>query len=54
MNAQTQTELGNDTIPQLYDLAADPGETRNIAAKHPSRVKEMRALLENLESHPYP
>lgn len=54
LNAQTQTELGNDTVPQLYDLAADPGETRNVAAKHPSRVNEMQTLLEKLESHPHP
>jgi len=27
--------------PELYDLAADPGETRNVAAEQPARVAEM-------------
>jgi arylsulfatase A-like enzyme len=48
MNANTNTELGNDTVAQLYDLAADRGETRNVADRNPSRVKEMQALLEQL------
>ncbi len=30
---------------ELYDLVADPGETTNIAAKHPRRVERMRAQL---------
>jgi arylsulfatase A-like enzyme len=45
MNTNTNTELGNDTVPQLYDLAADPGETRNLAASQPARVEDMAALL---------
>jgi arylsulfatase A-like enzyme/Flp pilus assembly protein TadD len=32
-------------IPELYDLAADRGETRNLADTQPARVREMRALL---------
>ena len=28
MNVQTNTELGNDTVPQLYNLREDPGERR--------------------------
>ena len=31
---------------QLYDLAADPGETKNLVATHPDRVRAMRAMLE--------
>jgi len=31
---------------QLYDLAADPGETTNLAARHPDRVAAMTAQLE--------
>jgi arylsulfatase A-like enzyme len=50
MNAQTNTELGNDTGPQLYDLASDPGETRNVADKFPDRLKEVQALLEKIRS----
>lgn len=33
---------------QLYDLAEDLGETRNLAAEQPGRVAEMRALMEKL------
>ena len=46
MNVNTNIELGNDAVPQLYDLASDPGETRNLAEKYPERVKEMDALLQ--------
>jgi arylsulfatase A-like enzyme len=31
---------------QLYDLSTDPGETKNLAAAHPEKVKEIMALLE--------
>jgi arylsulfatase A-like enzyme len=48
MNANT--ELGNDAVPQLYDLATDPGETRNLAEMHPERVKEMAALLQKIRN----
>ena len=33
---------------QLYDLAADLGETKNLAGEQPARVTEMKALLEKL------
>ena len=33
---------------QLYDLANDLGETKNLAASQPERVAEMKALLEKL------
>jgi arylsulfatase A-like enzyme len=46
MNPETNTELGNDTAPQLYDLASDPGERTNVAAKFPARVAEMQQRLE--------
>ena len=40
---------GDQSLPvQLYDLKNDPGETRNLAARFPERVKEMQALLEIL------
>ena len=50
VNEQTHTELGNDTEPQLYDLAIDPGETTNVAAEYPSRVKQMADLLRQIRS----
>ena len=34
---------------QLFDLSKDPGETNNVAAQHPERVKEMAALLERVK-----
>jgi arylsulfatase A-like enzyme/Tfp pilus assembly protein PilF len=32
-------------LPELYDLAADPGETRNLAATEPQAVERLRATL---------
>lgn len=48
VNKETGTELGNDTVAQLYNLAVDPGETRNQAAKDPAKVQEMEALLQKI------
>src|SRR5262249_37134622 len=50
INPETQTELGNDTVPQLYDLKRDLGERTNVADKYPDRVKEMEALLRQIRS----
>ena len=30
--------------PELFDLAADPGETNNLAARRPEEVKELKTL----------
>ncbi|MGA0898846.1 MAG: sulfatase family protein [Luteolibacter sp.] len=35
-----------DAAGQLYNLAEDPGETTNLYFKHPEKVKEMKALLD--------
>jgi len=48
VQANTNTELGNDPEPQLYDLAADPGERKNLAAAQIGRAREMAATLETL------
>jgi arylsulfatase A-like enzyme len=32
----------------LFDLAADPGETNDVAAQHPEKVKELANLLERI------
>jgi len=43
-------ELGADPEPQLYNLASDLGETRNLAAAEPARVREMAATLAAVRS----
>jgi arylsulfatase A-like enzyme len=48
MNVSTNTELGNDPQPQLYDLKDDLGEKDNVATEHPRRVQEMAALLRKI------
>jgi arylsulfatase A-like enzyme len=50
MNRNTNTELGNDPAPQLYDLATDSGEQNNVAGEHPERVKEMTERLEKIRA----
>jgi arylsulfatase A-like enzyme len=45
INKDTNTELGNLPAPQLYNLSADPGETNNVAAAKPDKVKEMQEQL---------
>jgi arylsulfatase A-like enzyme len=50
MNRETNTELGNDPQPQLYDLARDPSEARNVANDHPDRVRSMLAELNQIRS----
>lgn len=47
-NANTNTETGNDPAAQLYDLASDLGETRNVAAQHPDKVKAMSEQLQKI------
>lgn len=49
-NKLTNTELGNDPEPQLYNLKEDLGEKNNVASEHPEKVKEMAALLRKLRS----
>jgi len=48
--AATNIETGNDPAAQLYDLAADPGETRNLAEEQPERVTAMAARLEQIKA----
>ncbi len=50
MNRNTNTELGNDPSPQLFDLAADLGEKNDVAAQNPDRVKAMTATLDRIRT----
>lgn len=47
-NKNTNTELGNDTAPQLYNLLDDLGEKNNLATQNPEKVKKMAALLQRI------
>jgi arylsulfatase A-like enzyme len=46
MSGPTNVELGNDPKPQLYDLDADPGESRNVADGHTEILDQLRKELE--------
>ena len=35
--------------PELYEVATDPGETRNLASENPEKLRELAAELERLE-----
>lgn len=44
-SAATNTELGNDPQGQLFNLAKDPGERKNLAKEHPEKLEELAAKL---------
>jgi len=44
----TDIELGNDTVPQLYNLSEDLGEQHNLAGENPDKLQEMETLLEEI------
>jgi arylsulfatase A-like enzyme len=50
INKNTNTELGVDPKPQLYNLNDDIGEKHNIASDHPQIVKELAALLKKIRN----
>ena len=52
VNELVNIELGNSLEPQLYDLSKDIGETTNLAAKHPAKVKELSEKLEDIKQTP--
>jgi arylsulfatase A-like enzyme len=49
-NRNTNTELGNDPEPQLYNLTSDIGEKNNVASEHPDIVAELSALLKKIRT----
>ena len=46
-NPPVQRALSAPGEPELYDIADDPCEARNLAAAHPDRVARMRIAAEN-------
>ena len=46
----TDTETGNSTAAQLYNLASDIGEKKNVANEHPAILNELAGLLQKIRS----
>jgi arylsulfatase A-like enzyme len=49
LQVNTNTETGNDTIPQLYNLKSDLGEKSNVASQNPAIVKDLTVLLKKIK-----
>ncbi len=41
----TNIEMGNDTLPQLYNLKNDVSETKNLAVENPDKTNELKEQL---------
>ncbi|MCA9269328.1 MAG: sulfatase-like hydrolase/transferase, partial [Planctomycetales bacterium] len=50
VNANTNTELGNDPAGQLFNLKDDPGERQNLTGQQPAKARAMAALLEQIRA----
>ena len=50
VQVNTNTETGNDTLPQLYNLRKDIGEKNNVAAQNPEIMKDLRTLLSKIRN----
>ena len=48
MNVNTNTEMGTDPQPQLYNLKTDIGETKNVAQENPQKLKELEELYKKI------
>jgi arylsulfatase A-like enzyme len=51
VNRNTNTEMGNDPAPQLYDLSKDIAEKNNVADQNADRVKAMMARLAKIRGN---
>jgi arylsulfatase A-like enzyme len=51
VQANTNTETGNDPLPQLYNLRTDIGEKVNVASDNQAIVKELRDLLQEIKDN---
>ncbi len=52
ISRNTNIELGNDTVPQLYNLEEDIGEKNNLATDYPEKVEELSSLLDEIREQP--
>lgn len=50
-SASVDIETGNDTVPQLYNLKADLGETNNLAAANPEIVQRLSEKLNGVKEN---
>jgi arylsulfatase A-like enzyme len=50
LNVNTNTETGNDPLPQLYNLKDDLGERNNVATEHPAILKDLTDLLQRIKN----
>jgi len=50
IDRNTAIEMGTDPGPQLYDLASDISETKNLAAQQPARVSAMAEKLRTIRA----
>ena len=50
VQVNTNTETGNDPLPQLYNLKNDLGEKKNVAADNPAVLKELTDLLNDIRN----
>lgn len=48
INKNTNTELGNNPKPQLYNLKTDINERNNLADANPDKLNELRDLLKGV------
>ena len=49
INKDCNIEMGNDNIPQLYNLKNDPGEKVNLANNNPEKVNELKTVLDKVK-----
>jgi arylsulfatase A-like enzyme len=50
ISRDTNIELGNDVLPQLYNLTDDLGEKVNVAQKYPQKESELSTLLGKIKN----
>lgn len=43
-------EIGNDTLPQLYNLKKDIEQQKNLAAENPEKLNEMKTAFEEIRN----